>query len=78
MSRILRLTAIDIIPMPDAELSGYSTAFDTAADQAEAQRQLDHLNWQLTQNADRNGLAAQAEETLRSLLDPEQLTDLYV
>ena len=62
--------------MPNADLPGFPTAFNTSSERQAAQRQLDKLNWEMAQNADRTGLAARTENELRNLLDPDQLTDL--
>lgn len=75
-NRQSRLTgSADIVPVPNANVPGPISVFETPSERDHARRPLDFLNQELAKGAGSSSVAEHVERDLKALLDPDTITD---
>ena len=77
MQRLVSTDFLDIIPIPDADLSGSQPIFPTVPELSMARQPLEFLNEELRKTNGKSGVVHRVRHDLKPYLDPETITDLW-
>ena len=71
-----RLIALDIIPIPNANLPGSQPIFPTSSEQRMSRQPLDYLSDELSRTQGQSSIAQRSKHDLKAYLSPDVVTDL--
>ena len=70
------LIALDIIPIPNANLPGSQPIFPTSSEHRMSRQPLDYLSDELSRTQGQSSIAQRSKHDLKAYLSPDVVTDL--
>lgn len=71
-----RLTPLDIIPTPNANLHGSQPIFTTSDEHRVSRQPLDYLDKELSRNQGQSSIVQRSKQELKAYLNADVITDL--